>query len=248
MSTPKKKDPWSLELFESADSNATPEASEDSKTPIQSTSEIPSKSKPQIQKQPSEPPSLVQELFDSKKTLSNVKFRRSLSQPQVSTFRSRSGLFSFRRSREYSVTKESTIFFSPPSYATSDFYLYTLVWGCAIMSLWKNLMLLPALVIPILIYIIKHVGIYLGLWNWLFCYWIKMLDALSCWCTERYDALIPIPIRGLYKVMARANCNVKQSVKDSIDTVASCVVILGLLVFVICASIFIAIQVFVIFM
>ncbi|GJQ76642.1 hypothetical protein Trydic_g15502 [Trypoxylus dichotomus] len=60
----------------------------------------------------------------------------------------------------------------------------------------------------------------------------------------RYDALVPIHVRGLYKVTYNINYKVKQGIKESIDTVSSCVVIFGLIVFVICASIFIAIQIY----
>lgn len=60
---------------------------------------------------------------------------------------------------------------------------------------------------------------------------------------ERYDALVPIPIRGLCRITVKANTALKNGIKDSIDTVASCVVIFGLIIFVVCGSIFIAIQV-----
>mgnify|MGYP005983690431 FL=1 len=67
--------------------------------------------------------------------------------------------------------------------------------------------------------------------------------AINDWCNERHDALVPVPIRGLYRVVHKINTFLKTSVKESIDTVASCVVILGLIIFLTCASIFIAVQV-----
>ncbi|KAF2885901.1 hypothetical protein ILUMI_20272 [Ignelater luminosus] len=52
------------------------------------------------------------------------------------------------------------------------------------------------------------------------------LDTFNHWCTECYDALIPIPIRGLYKVMDRANLHnpelrqlLPPSFDDTVDSV-----------------------------
>lgn len=104
-------------------------------------------------------------------------------------------------------------------------------------------MLLPILTIPVLIYLVKHLGIWLGLWDRLYEYYDKASSFLVDWCCERIDAFIPVPIRGLYKVTQFVNQSLKIYIKDSIDTVASSVVILGLMIFVVCASIFIALQV-----
>lgn len=176
----------------------------------------------------------------SQRDASTLKFRRSYSQPYVSGLRSRSGLFNFRKPNYIRSTSKSS---KDSQSATSDFYLYSLLWGCGVMLFWKNSMMLPILIIPILIYTVKHLGVYLGLWNWLYGYFVKILEGISNWCIERYDALVPVPVRGLYKVVYKVNEHVRVNLKDSIDTVASCVVILGLLIFVLCASIFIAIQV-----
>lgn len=111
------------------------------------------------------------------------------------------------------------------------------------MLFWKNIILLPLLPLPILYYIIKHTGVYLGLWSYLSDKLSMLLDNVCEWCMDRHDALVPVPIRGLYKVMHKINATIKNSIKDSIDTVASCVVIFGLIVFLICASIFTALQV-----
>lgn len=125
----------------------------------------------------------------------------------------------------------------------STFYLYSVLWACVVMLFWKNVMLLPLLPVPILFYIIKHIGFYLGLWSYLYEKFHDVFKVLSAWCEQRHDALVPVPIRGLYRVVHKVNTTLKTGVKDSIDTVASCVVIFGLIVFLICASIFIALQV-----
>lgn len=103
--------------------------------------------------------------------------------------------------------------------------------------------LLPLLPLPILFYCIKRAGVYFGLWAWLETSFATGMDVISQWCYERHDALVPVPIRGLYRVIHKVNSFIKTGIKDSIDTVSSCVVIFGLIIFVTCASVFIVFQV-----
>lgn len=169
------------------------------------------------------------------------KITRSISQPQVNTspyVRYPSGLFKLYR-KEQRQRPESL---EETQYA-SDFYLYTIMWACVVMIFWKNMILLPILPIPIFIYVVKHIGLYLGVWNILGEYWVKIRQSVSHWCSERSDALVPLPVRGIYKVTKSVNVTIKKSTKESIDTVASCVVISALIIFVICASIFFVFQV-----
>lgn len=190
------------------------------------------------------------ELFENKKSSTNITdtnptvhylkqpiITRSLSQPHV-TANQRFTLFNLYQKP---VTKRPENL-EDEQYA-SDFYLYTLMWACVIMLFWKNMMLLPILPIPILIYFIKHVGWYLGIWGVLSGYYAVLREYLVRWSNERIDALAPVPIRGLYKTLQTINSSLKDSIKNSIDTVSSCVVIFVLLIFVICASIFFVFQV-----
>ncbi|CAG9764914.1 unnamed protein product [Ceutorhynchus assimilis] len=169
------------------------------------------------------------------------KFQRSLSQPQFASSRLRkSNLLNL--SRKISL-KNCNRKLETTSYE-STFYLYSVMWCCLVMLIWKNIMLLPLLPIPIAYYIIKHVGIYLGVWSYVFDKFCTFFDDVSDWCVERHDALVPVPIRGIYKVIHKFNSFSKGCIKGSIDTVASVVVIFGLIVFLICASIFTALQIY----
>lgn len=125
----------------------------------------------------------------------------------------------------------------------STFYIYSVLWLCVIMIFWKNTMLVPLLPVLIFYYIIKHLGNYFGLWS---CFYDKCkggLEMMKSWCQKRHDALVPVPIRGLYHIVHKINQLLESAVKGSMDTVSSCVVILGLIVFLTCASLFIAFQV-----
>lgn len=166
--------------------------------------------------------------------LKEPKIVRSLSQPHVTTSQ-RFTIFNLREKKRPEVLQEAQ--------NASDFYLYSLVWACVVMLFWKNLMLLPILPIPILIYFIKHIGLYLGIWGVLNGYYVVLKGHLVRWSSERIDAIAPVPIRGLYRILRTINASLKNSIKDSIDSVSSCVVIFALLVFVVCASIFFVFQV-----
>ncbi|KAK4885062.1 hypothetical protein RN001_001333 [Aquatica leii] len=237
-STPKKKDPWSLELFEDNSNLKDTEGKFHDKEVEETNAD---KTPIITREHPVTSPSMSEIFQKKQREGSMLKFQRSQSQPYVTNWHVRSGPFHPRQMRFTKFTRGPKT--SPVPYA-SDFYLYSLIWCCLIMLFWKNLMLLPILIIPIVIYVIKHLGIYLGLWNWLYGYWDKFYNHILKWSFDRYDALIPLPIRGLLKVMQKLNSAVKHSLKESIDTVASCVVILGLLIFVLCASVFIAIQIY----
>lgn len=172
---------------------------------------------------------------------SRPKFQRSLSQPQFFANR-------FRKSNILNISRKISLNNSNHNIKDinyeSTFYLYTVMWCCVIMLLWKNIMLLPLLPLPILYYVVKHIGIYLGLWSYLLQKLVLVFNKIIDWCVERHDALVPVPIRGLYKIVHKVNATVKDSIKGSIDTVASCVVIIGLIIFLICASIFTALQIY----
>lgn len=167
--------------------------------------------------------------------------QRSLSQPHFTTSPlKKTTILKLGRKRSYNYSSTSLI---DVEMYESTFYLYSVLWLCVIMIFWKNTMLLPLLPVLILYYGIKHVGIYLGLWSYLYDKCKGAFEAVESWCQQRHDALVPVPIRGLYHIAHKINQLLESAVKGSMDTVASCVVIFGLIVFLICASVFIAFQV-----
>ncbi|KAK9875494.1 hypothetical protein WA026_007885 [Henosepilachna vigintioctopunctata] len=169
------------------------------------------------------------------------KLKRSLSQPHFySNSRPESkflrfGINLYKRNLNVEMEQERR---------GSMFYLYTLLWACGAMLFWKNVVLLPLLPLPILFYTFKHIGFYLGIWQYVHAKICSIWRALEIWCWERHDALVPIPIRGLYKITYRVNTAIKTLIRESIDTVCSCIVIVSLIVFLVCASIFIIIQIY----
>lgn len=164
--------------------------------------------------------------------------KRSLSQPY---FSSKSIRDSLRLGKKISYSHTSLL---DTESCSSTFYLISVMWACIVMFFWKNVMFLLLLPFPILYYIIKHLGNYIGLWSYLYEKSCDIFEKIASWCHERHDALVPVPIRGLYNIIHKLNSFLKNAVKSGIDTVASCVVIFSLIIFLICTSVFIAFQIY----
>jgi len=81
------------------------------------------------------------------------------------------------------------------------------------------------------------------MWKWIG----DKFDSFKCivvnWCCERRSALCPRFVIGLYDMSKVAQQYTVLTLKDSVDAAASVLVILGLLVFVICTTIFISVNV-----
>ncbi|XP_019872983.1 transmembrane protein 245 isoform X2 [Aethina tumida] len=176
----------------------------------------------------------------TKVSKSEPKLLRSMSQPHVYSPKHKVTL---TNNRKLSLKNSNQTLIDSENYE-STFYLYSVLWACIVMLFWKNVMLLPLLPIPLLCYVIKHVGIYLGMWQWINLKFIDIMEVVRGWCSKRHDALVPVPIRGIYRIMDKLNEAIKSGIKGSIDTVASFVVIFALIVFVISASIFFVLQIY----
>ncbi|XP_011151880.1 transmembrane protein 245 isoform X2 [Harpegnathos saltator] len=126
----------------------------------------------------------------------------------------------------------------------TDKYMYAAVYACIGMLLWKHLWITHILVIPVAYYIVKQLGGYFGFWDTIYRHYNAMAGAVKAWCLERHQALLPSNIRGLYKMLVIVDEKVRDTLKGSVDAVATIAVILGLIIFTTCASIFITIQVY----
>lgn len=125
----------------------------------------------------------------------------------------------------------------------TDKYMYGALYACIGMLLWKHWWIMHILVIPLAYYIIKQLGTYFGFWKTIRRHYDSMMQAMKSWCLERHQALVPSNVRGLYKVSIIVDEKLRNVLKGSVDAVATTAVILGLIVFTTCASIFITIQV-----
>ncbi|KAG5309294.1 TM245 protein, partial [Acromyrmex insinuator] len=126
----------------------------------------------------------------------------------------------------------------------TDKYMYGALYACAGMLLWKHRWIAHILVIPLVYYIVKQLGSYFGFWKMILEHCNSVIEMLKSWCMDRHQALIPSNIRGLYKISVIVDEKLRNILKNSVNAVATTSVILGLIVFVTCASIFIMIQIY----
>ncbi|XP_034177149.1 transmembrane protein 245 isoform X2 [Osmia lignaria lignaria] len=126
----------------------------------------------------------------------------------------------------------------------TDKYMYGALYACIGMLLWKHRWMIYISIIPIALYIIKQLGIYFGLWKMIRNQCNIIIEILRNWFIERHQALLPANIRGLYKVGIIIDEKLTKALKASVNSVATIAVILGLIIFIICTSIFITIQVY----
>ncbi|KAL6440117.1 hypothetical protein ACFW04_003022 [Cataglyphis niger] len=126
----------------------------------------------------------------------------------------------------------------------TDKYMYGALYACVGMLLWKHRWISYILVIPLVYYIVKQLGRYFGFWEIIHRRYDLTIQTIKSWCLERHQALIPSNIRGLYKVSIIMDEKLRNILKESVNAVATASVILGLIVFTTCASIFITIQVY----
>lgn len=125
----------------------------------------------------------------------------------------------------------------------TDKYMYVAMYACIGMILWKHKWIVVILIVPVAYYYLKKLSSYFGIGKGILNQCQKIVDSIKLWCEERHQALIPVNIRGLYKVSIIVDQKMTQVLKGSVDAVATTAVILGLIIFVICTTIFITIQV-----
>lgn len=126
----------------------------------------------------------------------------------------------------------------------TDKYMYAAMYACLGVLLWRHLWVMHILVIPIVYYIVKQLGCYFGFGETIRCYYDLTMRTVESWCLERQQALLPSNIKGLYKLLVIVDEKVRDVLKGSVDAVATIAVILGLIVFTTCTTIFITIQVY----
>lgn len=115
-------------------------------------------------------------------------------------------------------------------------YMYGAMYACMGMIFWKNLWILCTLVVPVIYYILKRLSAYLGFSERVEAKKCQICQSIQEWYLVRHEALVPVPVRGLYRVAIIVDNRLTQILKSSIDTVTTTAVILTLVVFVLCGS------------
>ncbi|XP_045452915.1 transmembrane protein 245 [Melitaea cinxia] len=123
-------------------------------------------------------------------------------------------------------------------------YFKLLFFGCFCMLIWKYIWLLPVMLFFLAIHIIKKSLNFFGVW--LFCenQYNNLMSKVGGWWNDRKSALMPAQIRGIGKVLSICNSSVIEMAYESVDTVSTCIVIIGLILFLAVTTIFICIQIY----
>lgn len=126
----------------------------------------------------------------------------------------------------------------------SSKYIYGVLWACLFMLMWKHTWIVHLLPIPIAVYFVKHIGLYFGVWKLVFSHCTNLFEDISNWIKLREAVLFPAPVQGLFKFGIGLRFYIMNSIKDSINSFASSLVIFGLIFFTFSFSVFIALQIY----
>ncbi|XP_067143203.1 transmembrane protein 245 isoform X1 [Centruroides vittatus] len=126
----------------------------------------------------------------------------------------------------------------------SNVYLYCLLWACVIAQLWPHMWLLHLFPIPVVYIIAKRLGSHFGLWSFIGLKFNAIWKVCCHWCEVRRDALVPSPVRGLWRLMAQGDKMITSILEGSIDTFTSIAVILIVFILAVVGTIFLAVQIY----
>ncbi len=83
---------------------------------------------------------------------------------------------------------------------SSNRYIYSALWFCIFVQLWRHSRLLELVPIPLAFFLLKSIGSYFNLWKFLHSHLTKLGDVLASLFDRNKDLLFPQPIQWLYKV------------------------------------------------
>ncbi|XP_022817755.1 transmembrane protein 245 isoform X1 [Spodoptera litura] len=123
-------------------------------------------------------------------------------------------------------------------------YFKLLFFGCLCMLVWKHIWLLPVTLFFLAIHVMKRLLDYFGVWLFFENHYNNVMGKIKGWWKLRQSALLPAHVRGLGKMASVCNSSIRDMGYSSVDTVSTCIVIVGLILFLAVASVFIFIQIY----
>ncbi|XP_045537769.1 transmembrane protein 245 isoform X1 [Papilio machaon] len=163
--------------------------------------------------------------------LPNVKTKPSIENRILASFKQRSLDENYMRN-SFNNDDESAIYFK------------LLFFGCFCMLVWKHIWLLPVMLFFLAIHFIKWMLNFFGVWLFFESYYNNIMSKIRNWWGDRQSALLPAHVRGVGKMLSICNRSVTEMAYSSVDTVSSCIVIVGLIFFVTVAVVFVCIQIY----
>ncbi|GAB0092494.1 transmembrane protein 245 [Sergentomyia squamirostris] len=128
--------------------------------------------------------------------------------------------------------------------AESDIYFKILFLACGGTIFFRNMWLLVVSTVPIFVHFCKEALTSTGSLNYVSEKVIRVQTCVENWITERYTAVFPLCLPGIILINRKIHQCVRDNLKSSVDTMSSIAVIVLMLVMVISAGVFLAVQIY----
>lgn len=126
----------------------------------------------------------------------------------------------------------------------SAIYFKGLFLACLVTILYKQLFVLCLSLIPVLIYLLHNAIEIFGIKEYAVAKLTEFAKILQDWIVPRHSALLPLCMPGVIKLNGKAHKYIRVTLRDSIDTASSIIMIILLIFIVIFAGVFCAVEIY----
>ncbi|XP_071451759.1 transmembrane protein 245 [Hetaerina americana] len=120
--------------------------------------------------------------------------------------------------------------------------IYGVMWACVCTQIIKNPWVIQLLFLPLSLCLLQRTCQYFEVWAKICIQVRPITEGVRNWYKIHEEAIIPLPVKGLYKLMLALNGKVTTSLLKCVDAAASMAVMFGLLFFGLTAFVFLIVQ------
>lgn len=126
----------------------------------------------------------------------------------------------------------------------SAIYFKALFLACLVTILYKQLFVLCLSLIPVLVYLLHNAIEIFGIKDYATAKLAGIGKILQAWIVPRHSALLPLCMPGVIKLNSKAHKYIRITLRDSIDTASSIIMIILLIFIVAFAGVFCAVEIY----
>lgn len=126
----------------------------------------------------------------------------------------------------------------------SAIYFKGLFLACLVTILYKQLFVLCLSLIPVLVYIVHNAIEIFGIRDYASAKLTEIGKIVQNWIVPRHSALLPLCMPGVIKLNSKAHKYIRITLRDSIDTASSIIMIILLIFIVAFAGVFCAVEIY----